>query len=83
MDFISIPVTTAFTSAASLIIVGAQLKNFLGLKYSSKRFADTLYQLGIRIQDSNIWDGMLGIVCCVFLLTLRVNTIVKNEFKLS
>lgn len=75
MDFISVPVTNAFTSATSLIIIGAQLKNLLGISYSSKGFADSLYNLVINIGDCKLWDGVLGLVCCVFLLLLRVVTI--------
>lgn len=74
MDFISVPVTSAFTSATSLIIIGAQLKNLLGINYSSKGFADSLYNLVINIGESKLWDGVLGLVCCVFLLLLRVTT---------
>lgn len=72
VDFISVPVTNAFTSATSLIIIGAQLKNLLGISYSSKGFADSLYNLFIYIGDSQLWDGVLGLVCCIFLLLLRV-----------
>lgn len=73
VDFISVPVTSAFTSATSLIIIGAQLKNFVGLKFSSKRFADTLYELTTRLGSSSLGDGLLSLVCCVFLLAFRVS----------
>lgn len=81
MDFISVPVTNAFTSATSLIIIGAQLKNLLGIKYSSKGFADSLYELFRQIGKSNLWDGVLSIICCLFLLTFRVSKI-RNNFKI-
>lgn len=74
VDFISVPVTNAFTSATSLIIIGAQLKNLLGIKYSSKGFADSLYELGKHAGDSKLWDGILGLSCCLFLLAFRVST---------
>ena len=73
MDFISIPVTNAFTSATSIIIIGAQLKNLLGIKYSSKGFADSIYNLFANIGDSKLGDGLLGLICCVFLLLFKVN----------
>lgn len=72
VDFISVPVTSAFTSATSLIIVGSQLKNLLGISYSSKGFADSIYMLAMRMDDSGYWDAVLAIGCCVFLLALRV-----------
>ncbi|KAG4067313.1 hypothetical protein HA402_000304 [Bradysia odoriphaga] len=79
VDFISVPVTNAFTSATSLIIIGAQLKNLLGISYSSKGFADSLYNLIVYIGNSQLWDGVLGLVCCVFLLLLRVYAKLKSE----
>lgn len=74
VDFISTPVTNAFTSATSLIIIGAQLKNLLGLRYSSKGFVDSLAHLVWKIGDTRLGDGVLGLVCCVFLLALRVSS---------
>ncbi|KAJ6637083.1 Sodium-independent sulfate anion transporter [Pseudolycoriella hygida] len=71
VDFISVPVTNAFTSATSVIIIGAQLKNLLGLSYSSKGFADSLHHLIFNISDIKLWDSVSGLVCCVFLLSLR------------
>lgn len=73
VDFISMPVTSAFTSATSLIIIGAQLKNLLGLRYSSKGFADSLAHLVWTIGDTKLGDGILSVVCCAFLLLLRVS----------
>lgn len=71
-DFISVPVTNAFTSATLLIVSGSQLKNLLGISYSSKGFADSLYNLLIRIDKSKLGDGVLAVCCCVFLLLFRV-----------
>lgn len=71
-DFISVPVTNAFTSATLLIITGSQLKNLLGITYSSKGFVDSLYNLFVRIDNSKLGDGILAGCCCVFLLLFRV-----------
>lgn len=76
MDFISVPVTSAFTSATSLIIIGGQLKNLLGIEYSSKGFGDSVYMLIQRLEHSVYWDAILAVGCCVFLLALRVNLII-------
>lgn len=78
VDFISVPVTSAFTSATSIIIIGAQLKNLLGISYSSKGFADSIYELFIKIDESQFWDAMLGLGCCIFLLALRVSAIASR-----
>ncbi|KAG4065876.1 hypothetical protein HA402_012554 [Bradysia odoriphaga] len=70
-EFISVPVTNAFTSATLLIVSGSQLKNLLGISYSSKGFADSLYNLLIRLDKSKLGDGLLAVFCCVFLLLFR------------
>lgn len=74
VDFISVPVTSAFTSATSLIIIGSQLKNLLGLEYSAKEFMTSIYMLIERIDQSVYWDAILAVGCCLFLLILRVRT---------
>lgn len=83
VDFISVPVTNAFTSATSLIIIGSQLKNLLGIRYSSKGFADSLYNLFANIMNSSLGDGLLALVCCVFLLTFRVSQYNKIEIRFT
>lgn len=73
VDFISVPVTSAFTSATSLIIIGSQLKNLLGIEYSSKGFIDSIHMLIVRLEESVYWDAVLAVGCCIFLLLLRVS----------
>lgn len=72
VEFISLPVTSAFTSATSLIIIASQLKALMGIKYNSSNFADTIYQLCQRIGDAEWSDIELSACCIVFLLLLRV-----------
>lgn len=73
VDFISVPVTSAFTSATSLIIIGSQLKNLIGIEYSSKGFIDSIHMLIVRLEESVYWDAILAVGCCIFLLLLRVS----------
>lgn len=73
VDFISVPVITAFVSASSLIIVGAQLKSFFGISYSSRRFVDALWELYVRLDSRHAGDMWLAAVCCGFLLGVRVS----------
>ena len=81
VDFISVPVVSAFTSATSLIIIGAQLKNLLGIEYSSKGFADSVYMLIERLEHSVFWDAVLAAGCCIFLLALRVRIEFCSNFE--
>lgn len=73
VDFISVPVTSAFTSATSLIIVGAQLKNIFGYDDKTKEFIDSIKQLAASLPHISLGDLILSIGCCVFLLILRVS----------
>lgn len=73
VDFISIPVTNAFTSATSLIITGAQLRHLLGIKYTANDFLSSVYKFFTNLGSTTFADGMLGITCCLFLLAFRVS----------
>lgn len=73
VDFISVPVTSAFTSATSLIIIGAQLKNLFGYDLSSKEFIDSIKHLFESLNHISLGDSLLSIGCCIFLLLLRVS----------
>lgn len=72
VDFIPVPVVSAFTSATSLIIIGAQMKSLLGIKYAAKGFLNTIIELFKHITEANLGDALLGVSGIVFLLVLRV-----------
>lgn len=71
VDFISVPVTTAFMSATVIIIVTSQLKNFMGISFSSSRFLDTFSELYRRFGNSVAGDMWLSLGCCSFLLAIK------------
>lgn len=73
VDFISIPVTSAFTTATSLIIIASQLKGLLGIRYSSTSFAETIHELYLNIDQFQWGDAVLSVSCIAFLLVLRVS----------
>lgn len=75
VDFISVPVTSAFTSATSLIIIGSQLKNLVGFDFEAKSFWDNIIGMYENIDKTTYWDTMLSLVCCIFLLALRVSNL--------
>ena len=82
VDFIPIPVTSAFTSATSLIIISTQLKPWLGISFKSKGFIATILGLLNRLSDFSLGDFMIGGIGIVFLLLLRqINTIPLPEHK--
>lgn len=73
VDFISMPVTSAFTSATSVIIIGTQIKSLLGLNIGSHDFLNTVYESFKHIANTKLGDGVLGLGCCLVLIALRVS----------
>lgn len=72
VDFISSPVTSGFQSATSIIIIASQLKGLFGLrKIKTGRFVENVILLGQKIHETRFGDLLLGLSCCVILLSLR------------
>uniref|UniRef100_A0AAR5PMB3 SLC26A/SulP transporter domain-containing protein n=1 Tax=Dendroctonus ponderosae TaxID=77166 RepID=A0AAR5PMB3_DENPD len=72
IDFVSGPVSSGFTSAAALIIVTSQMKDLLGIEASGNTFVDTWKSLFHDIHHVRLWDTILGVICIVILLLLRM-----------
>ncbi|KAH0945080.1 hypothetical protein HN011_004172 [Eciton burchellii] len=71
VDFISIPVTSAFMSATSVIIIISQMQGLLGLKYKSANIVDNLYKMFKNINKIQLPDLILGICSIAFLLIFK------------
>jgi solute carrier family 26 (sodium-independent sulfate anion transporter), member 11 len=71
VDFISSPVVSAFSTSTSLIIIGAQLKNLLGIKFSAKSFPITLVKLAQNVNQVKFGDAAVGAFAIVFLLFMK------------
>ncbi|XP_053668040.1 sodium-independent sulfate anion transporter-like [Anopheles marshallii] len=72
--FISVPVTSAFTSATALIIIGAQLGNLLGLPRlagSDSGFFSTVWSILQRLRQTAFGDAALGFGCMAVLVALQ------------
>lgn len=72
VDFVSTPVVAAFTSAGAVTIASAQVKNLLGLSFSAETFKDVWINVYKHYKETKTWDVVLGLCCCVLLLSLRV-----------
>lgn len=73
VDFISLPVTSSFTSATSVIIIVSQLQGLVGLKYRSSNLVEQVYKFFENIPKIKYPDAALGISSIVILLLLRVS----------
>ncbi|XP_032664642.1 sodium-independent sulfate anion transporter-like [Odontomachus brunneus] len=71
VEFVSIPVVSGFTSAASLIIACSQIKGLLGLNIHGESFVDIWRELVNNITDTKIPDLILSCCCIPTLLFLK------------
>ncbi|XP_076243672.1 sodium-independent sulfate anion transporter [Calliopsis andreniformis] len=71
VDFISMPVTSGFTSATSIIIIVSQLQGLLGLKFKAHNVAENFIKIFQNIKNVRLPDFLLGCCSIVFLLSLR------------
>ena len=72
VEFVSIPVVSGFTSAASLIIACSQIKSLLGLKIHGESFVEIWRELINNVHRTKIPDLILSCCCILILLTLKV-----------
>ncbi|XP_003400635.1 sodium-independent sulfate anion transporter-like [Bombus affinis] len=72
VEFVSIPVVSGFTSAASLIIACSQIKSLLGLKIHGESFIEIWRELVSNIHRTRIPDLILSCCCILILLTLKI-----------
>ncbi|XP_034939348.1 sodium-independent sulfate anion transporter-like [Chelonus insularis] len=70
VDFISLPVTSGFTSATSIIIIISQLPGLFGLKLKCENIVD-LQKLYQNWGNIKLNDTLLGISCIILLLIFR------------
>uniref|UniRef100_A0A2K6GQD6 Sodium-independent sulfate anion transporter n=1 Tax=Propithecus coquereli TaxID=379532 RepID=A0A2K6GQD6_PROCO len=72
LDFISCPVIKGFTSAAAVTIGFGQIKNLLGLQNIPRQFFLQVYRTFLSIGETRVADAVLGLVCMVLLLVLKL-----------
>lgn len=72
VQFISVPVTIGFTSAAAITIGSSQIKSLFGLPGTANDFLDAWENVFRYIGETKLWDTVLGILTVIFLLLLQV-----------
>ncbi|XP_058812091.1 sodium-independent sulfate anion transporter-like isoform X2 [Topomyia yanbarensis] len=70
VQFISVPVTAGFTSAAAITIASGQVKSLLGLPGKSNEFIESWVNVFRYIHLTRLWDALLGIGSIVILLLM-------------
>lgn len=78
IDFISVPVTAGFCSAAAITIASSQLKSIFGLEISEhyhgkgdEGILGKWMEVILNIESIRVNDTILGIICVVILLCMR------------
>ena len=81
IDFISVPVTAGFVSAAAITIASGQVKSIFGLDIHKPENATEGHSEGIagtwidvfeNFHTARVGDSVLGISCIIILLSMRV-----------
>lgn len=73
VQFISIPVTAGFTTAAAMQIGSVQVKSVLGIPGSASEFTDAWILVFKRIGETKLWDSLLGVGTILFLILFKVS----------
>ena len=75
IDFISVPVTAGFTSAAAITIASGQVKSIFGLKIEHhshvEGFIGDWIDVFTNFESARLSDSLLGLICIMILLGLR------------
>ncbi|XP_022917078.2 sodium-independent sulfate anion transporter-like [Onthophagus taurus] len=71
IDFISTPVTSAFTTATSIIILSSQIKGLLGINIDGKGLVELYKKIFQNLHQTKIPDFLLGLSATSFLLIIR------------
>uniref|UniRef100_A0A146KXN3 Sodium-independent sulfate anion transporter n=2 Tax=Lygus hesperus TaxID=30085 RepID=A0A146KXN3_LYGHE len=77
IDFISDPVSSGFTSAVALLIISSQVKDILGIRAGGATFIEMWTSILEDVQNTKFWDTIVGVICVVILLLMRLLSDVK------
>ncbi|KAL1489155.1 hypothetical protein ABEB36_014096 [Hypothenemus hampei] len=78
VDFISPCLTSGFTSATSIIIIIAQLKNLFGIRVKCHSTFPALKETIYELKNTQLGDALLSVFCIVFLLVFKQLTKIKT-----
>lgn len=73
VDFVSEPVLSGFSSAVAIMIFTGQIKSLLGINASGHTFLHVWKTILDDIHNTRLGDTVMGVVCLIVLLLLRVS----------
>ncbi|XP_072400838.1 sodium-independent sulfate anion transporter-like isoform X3 [Diabrotica undecimpunctata] len=80
VDFISPCLTSGFTSATTIIIIIAQLKNLFGISIKSHNVLQILKEFVQKIDQIKVSDTLMGFGCIGFLVVFKyITTVIQPK----
>lgn len=73
VEFVSMPVTGGFTSAAAIIMASSQIKGLFGISYEAKNCMDMWIKLIENFKHMRMADTIMGVTCICALIGLNVS----------
>jgi len=74
VEFVSMPVTGGFISAAAILMASSQLKGLFGISYHAKNCLEMWIKFVENIKHFRIADTAMGLTCIFVLIGLKVST---------
>jgi len=72
INLLSKPIVSGFTSAASFLIAGSQMKGFFGSPIGrAETIQDTIKQVIEHIHQTNVWAVLMATVCIIVVISWR------------
>ncbi|KAL5243165.1 hypothetical protein ACI65C_010575 [Semiaphis heraclei] len=81
VEFVSMPVTGGFTSAAAIIMASSQLKGLFGISYDAKNCMEMWIKFVEHIEHYRLPDTAMGLICIVVLIGLKSLKSIKVNAK--
>ena len=82
VQFISVPVTSGFISAAAVIIASTGMKNVLGIYGSTNDFIKSWRHIYSHIGETQVGDVVLGVSTIIVLIIGKVCNILNCNISL-
>jgi len=79
VNFISVPVSSGFTSAAAILVITSQVKDLIGVKGSGGNLLRMVRTVLEHISNIGTGDTVMGFACIGAVMLLKVSNIICNN----
>ncbi|VVC31761.1 SLC26A/SulP transporter domain,STAS domain,Sulphate anion transporter, conserved site [Cinara cedri] len=71
VEFVSMPVTGGFTSAAAIMMASSQIKGLFGISYHAKNCLEMWVKFSENIKNARMADTAMGLISIIVLILLK------------